>query len=523
MSERVDRRKFITGVIGGAVGGLIVGFAGGYLSAPAKAIVKTVTATKTTTIGGGAPVTETVTKTVVPTEVKPEEMPLPPEWEQMRDEQKKWLKEVGSKYAGHELLMTSEATPPSRAIQVLTDGYFTPLTGIKVTWELTPLEHVLEKITMETSTRAGKYSHFYQDQAWIARFHKDTVDPRTMWKEHPELTLPHFMPEDFLPPLVEHIAMFPPADKMVGIVCDIPIFLTIFRKDIFDKEGLPIPKDPDTYMEVVKKINDKYAPETYGTTGQLKGGHYSLYCDWTWYHWTHGAGHYAAGTGEPIVNEPEGVDALNYLLELMNYMPPGVTTWDWSGEAESFAAGRAAIYSAWGEFFPMYDTPAKSKIVGLADSTTVPKEYKLRDPKTVAYLEMPRAAHQGGSIYALSAYTKERDAGWIFLQWATNWDTQALSSVLGGGASPVRKTSYIDPRVTAKYKVCPGTTRHFLTTYESIMYRMGTEPHYPEHPEVADMIAHALADLFAGKFSDAKSTLDFIAKRMKEIVKTPVY
>ena len=32
---------------------------------------------------------------------------------------------------------------------------------------------------------------------------------------------------------------------------------------------------------------------------------------------------------------------LEYMLELGKYMPPGSTTWDWSGEADAVAQGMA--------------------------------------------------------------------------------------------------------------------------------------------------------------------------------------
>jgi len=175
--------------------------------------------------------------------------------------------------------------PPSGAISSMTDSEFTPATGITVSWELTPLEHVLEKVTMDAATCTGRYDLYYLDQSWDARFAADTIDIRDMWKTHPELTFPNWNlgtdingpDSDVIPGLVTHDGMY--KGKLVGPPCDCPIHETAYRKDIFDKFGYSMPSSLDQYMEYAKAINDKMAPEVYGTTGELKGGHYSLYCD----------------------------------------------------------------------------------------------------------------------------------------------------------------------------------------------------------------------------------------------------
>lgn len=427
---------------------------------------------------------------------------------QPESEVQAWLRDVGSAFEGTTLKIVSEATPPSRAIFSMAQQEFEPVTGIKIEWELLPLDQVLQKISVDAAGKLGQYDMYYLDQAWIARFKDDTVDPREYDEQKPDLRFPNYDWNDFLEPLVRHVATY--QGKMVGIPADIPIFITMYRTDIFEQLKLEVPTTLDQYLEVIKAINDELAPTTYGTVGQLKSGHYSLETHWTAWLWGHGGSVFNAD-GECVVDDENGIAGLEYMMQLKQYMPPGATTWDWDGEANAFAQGLAGIYTSWGEFFPLFNTPEKSKIVGKAAAALPPKEKALRRPEECGFEETPGISHQGGSVYAMSAYSKNKDALWVFLQWATSSDIQTRASLLGGGASPMRRSTFADPRVKEKQQV-GGLTQHFPVQEQAILTRMGTEPHLPAWPEIAnDVFAVELGKLVTGQ-QDIVTT----AKNMKQ-------
>ncbi len=215
---------------------------------------------------------------------------------------------------------------------------------------------------------------------------------------------------------------------------------------------------------------------------------------------------------------PQAVAAMEYMLELGKYMPPGATTWDWSGEADSFTQGLAGIYISWGEFFPSFDDPEKSKIVGLAEPAACPQEIALRTKAETSFDETPGISHQGGSSLAISKFSKNVDAAWIFLQWATSSDITTRASLLGGGATPIRKSNFEDPRIKENNRVMPGTTRHFDVTFDAIMNSMGTEPHLPAWASLSvDSFAVELGKMTTGQ-QDIKTTLDNMAKAAAEAV-----
>ena len=99
--------------------------------------------------------------------------------------------------------------------------------------------------------------------------------------------MPGFDWDDFSKPLVDGSRMYD--GKMVGIPFDIPIFILMYRKDMFEKHGIKVPTTLDEFMAAVKEITAaEKANGIYGTAGQAKSGHYSLECDWTGAGWGHG-------------------------------------------------------------------------------------------------------------------------------------------------------------------------------------------------------------------------------------------
>ena len=427
------------------------------------------------------------------------------------DEIVKWLTDVGAKYKGASIKVVSEETPPSRAIINLKKKLFEDYTGITVNWEVVPLDQVLAKVSQDTAAQLGANDIYYFDQAWVGRFINDTYDPRELLQSKPDMAMPNYNIDDFLPSLVKHIAMF--GDKMIGFPCDVPIFMYFYRQDIYDKMGLKPATTMDEYLAHAKAINEAMAADgTYGTVGQMKSGHYALECDMTAWVWSHGGSVFTAD-GKCSLNDQQGVTGVDYMRELQKYMPSAVTTYDWGGQATAIQQGQGGQVITWGEDFPGWDDPTNSKVSGLMETATLPANVAQRKPEEAGFEETPDLGHQGGSTYCLSKYSKNADPAWVFLQWATCSNTQTLASVIGGGASPMRQSTFDDPRVKAMEKVGAGTTRHFPAMLEVIKTRMGTEPHLPQWPLIAtDVIAVGLGKLTTGGYGSTQEGMDDIAK-----------
>lgn len=435
--------------------------------------------------------------------------------EEQPDEIVQWLTDVGGQFSGASIKVVSEETPPSRAIINLKKSLFEDITGITVNWEVVPLDQVLAKVSQDAASQLGANDIYYFDQAWVGRFINDTFDPRELFEQKPDLAMPNYDIDDFLPTLVQHIATY--GDKMIGFPCDVPIFMYFYRKDIYDEMGLTPATTMEEYLANAKAINDAMAADgTYGTVGQMKSGHYSLETDMTAYVWSHGGSVFTAD-GMCSLNDQAAVTGVDYMRELQQYMPAAVTTYDWGGQATAIQQGQGGQVITWGEDFPGWDDPASSAVSGLMEPAALPANTAQRSPDEAGFEEVPDLGHQGGSTYCLSRYSKQADPAWIFLQWATSSNTQTLASVIGGGASPMRQSTFDDPRVKEMAKVGAGTTRHFPAMLEVIQTRMGTEPHLPQWPLIAtDIIAVELGKLTTGGYGSTQEGMDTIKRLVDE-------
>ena len=428
-----------------------------------------------------------------------------------------WLKEVGKPFAGQTVRLATESTPPSNAINSALKPYFEDATGIKVEIEVLPLEQVLQKLTLDVASGLGTYDLYYLDQSWMAAFSQDVIDPREKYESNKDLAMPGYDFDDFLKALVDGISMYD--GIMCGVPYDIPIFIQMYREDVFEELGLKPATTMAEFLSNAQKIQEAKGPEIYGTTGQMKSGHYSLECDWTAWLWGHGGSIFGPDkmfTG----NDEAGIEAMKYWVELKKNMPEAVTSWTWDGQGQSVGQGIAGTCLSWGEFFPSWDAPESSNVSGLMNATVPPSATSLRTVEETGFGEIPGVGHQGGSSLAVSKYAKSPDAAWLFAQWATSKETQVFITTLGGGTGPTRSSAYDDPRVKANAKRgIAGTTRHLDAVRETIASHMGSEPDLPEWAELSnDIIPVELGRFWAGEYNEPKEVMDYIADQVNNIV-----
>jgi len=429
--------------------------------------------------------------------------------EGLPDNQAKWLKEVGGKYRGTKIRFTSEATPPTLVLTQIKEE-FTQATGIEVELEILPLEQVLAELTQDVRGRLGRNDLYYLDQSWIAAFAEDTVNPKRYYKAYPELAMPDFDFGDFSHPLVEGVSLV--NGRWIGIPYDIPIFILMYRKDLLDKHNISVPTTYPEFSNAVKAMTE--AGKAYGIFGtglQAKSGHYSLECDWSQAVWGHGGSIFAEDK-RFSANDDQSVAGLEWYQELLKYAPPNSTDSTWDGQFQMMLSGQVAIVQSWDEFFPGLDAD-DSKVRGLWEPARPLTPVSLRARTDCGFDEKPNAAHQGGSSIALSKYSRNREAAWIFMQWRTCKEIMTRCT-LAGGFAPTRNSCFEDPRVKAKAKVMAGTTRHLKVVKWTINNVIATEPHFPQWIGYStNELPTEIGKLLTGQAygGDAKKCMDALA------------
>ena len=434
------------------------------------------------------------------------------------DETAKWLKDVGGQFKGAKVRFTSEATPPTVVLNHIKNEFTEP-TGIDVEIEIVPLEQVLAKAMQDVQGRLGSCDIYYLDQSWAATFSADTIDPVQHYKDKPDLAMPGLDFHDFSKPLVHGLAVY--NGKWVGIPFDIPIFITMYRKDILDKNGIKPPTNFDEFTAAVQAITEtEKANGIFGTGLQAKSGHYSLACDWSAAVWGHGGSIFGADK-KFKGNDDQGIKGLQWYQEILKYAPPESTASTWYGQFQMMQSGRVALVNGWAEFFPGLDAE-NSKVRGLWEpSRPISSMLGIRSMNDAGFGEVPNVGHQGGSILGLSKYSKNLDAAWIFMQWACSKEIMTRCTLLGGFA-PTRNSTFEDPRVKAKAVIGPGTTRHLEIVKWTIDNVMASEPDMPLWAGLSNNeIPNELGKLLTGQDygGNAKKCMDNVANLIDKAVK----
>lgn len=430
----------------------------------------------------------------------------------------RFCREVGRKFKGTKIRYTSEATPPTVALNQI-KRQFTDLTGIEVEIDIVPLETVLARATEDAKRQLGKYDLYYLDQAWIANFAPDVIDPYDYYRRKPDLAMPGFDWEDFSRPLIEGVSLY--KGKWVGVPFDIPVFMLMYRKDLLEKHKIDVPKTCKEFARVVTAIGtEEKANGVFGTGLQAKSGHFSLACDWFQAVWDHG-GSVFGNDGMFKGNDEQGVNGLKWYMDLLSKSPPKSTSADWDDQFQMMVSGQVAIVQTWAESFPGLDA-ADSRVKGLWEpARPLKSDVPLRARADAGFGEIPNYALQGGSVISLSRYSRNIDAAWVFMQWACCKEIMTRCTLLGGSA-PMRRSAWDDPRLKAKAVVGPGTTRHLDVVRWTIDNAMATQPHMPIWESLSSHdIPTELGRLLTGQAygNSPKKCMDAIARTVDARVK----
>src|SRR5205814_7171125 len=74
--------------------------------------------------------------------------------------------------------------------------------------------------------------------------------------------------------------------------------------------------------------------------------------------------------GKPSVNSPEGIAALQFMVEMGKYSPPGYTSFNAAEVSAHLLQGTAAMSINWPAWISAFSDPSNSKVIGKTEFTT---------------------------------------------------------------------------------------------------------------------------------------------------------
>ncbi len=324
-------------------------------------------------------------------------------------------------------------------------------TGTHINIAQFPYANLFEKELIDLKSRTGAYDLIMIDDPWFPRFANE-----------------HLLTE--LSPLLRGSAVAGPDSDLVETSMALcrhpyetgPLFalpyvgnsqLFFYRKDLFEKHSLNPPATWNDVLVAAKTIHEK--EKTGANGGQIYGyvmraaqGNAAV-ADFMPIFWAFG-GEMFDKNGKPTVNSPEGITALEFMIELGKYSPPGYASFNADEVGAHLLQGTAAMSINWPAWLSAFSDESKSKVIGKMEFTTLPAAKK------------PGQAEIGNWLLAVPRDSHNAQLAVEFLIWATSSEQMKRSAERGN--PPTRKSLFQDAELVQKFPTYPAQLRSLETS-----------------------------------------------------------
>ena len=120
----------------------------------------------------------------------------------------------------------------------------------------------------------------------------------------------------------------------------------MYRKDVLSDLGIDVPKTYEDMLAAAEKIRS--AGVMKNPVGGAYAAGWNLAQEFNNMFLGYGGSHFEAGSANPSVNSKAGIDALNMMKSLSEYMNPDFLTHDSNATNAEYRAGNIALLNMWG-------------------------------------------------------------------------------------------------------------------------------------------------------------------------------
>lgn len=343
-------------------------------------------------------------------------------------------------YEGSTLVVNFPAHPHFDAVmQVLPQ--FTEETGIRVEVDQLQYLKMREKQTLELTKNKGDYDLIaYVVFSKADYVYADQLENLAKYFMNPALADPNYDAEDLIDGYVGNIGVsggakgyLPgPTGSLFGIPFGSETSILGYRKDIFDKHGLEVPKTYDDLLELACRIPE-LEPGMGGLASRAASGHHASHAYLL--HLAPLGGRIFDDNWNPIMNNEEGVKAAEALKTIVECGAEGAETFGFAEAGASFLQGNSAMFLDSTVFAGQVNNPEKSKVFGKIGWAPHPEGAR-------------RGSQTGGFGIGIPTNAQNKDAAFLLMQWLTSKEADKAIAVAGG--NPSRFSTHSDPDVLAE-------------------------------------------------------------------------
>src|SRR5215510_12740521 len=319
-------------------------------------------------------------------------------------------------------------------------------TGTHIEIAELPYTNLFEKELIDLKSRTGAYDLIMLDDPWFPRFSSEQLltDLTPLLQQRGQSN----PDSDFIDTSIALCRHPYQTGSLYAFLYVGNSQLFFYRKDLFEKHSLKPPTTWNDVLVAAKTIQEKEnagakGSQIYGYVMRAEQGNAAV-ADFMPIFWAFGGEMFDA-SGKPSVNSPEGIAALQLMIELGKYSPPGYVSFNASDVGAHLLQGTAAMSINWPAWISSFSDPQKSKVIGKIEFTTLPSGQKQGQ------------AEIGNWLIAIPRDSRNAADAMDFLIWATS--AQQMKQSAQRGNPPTRKSLFQDAELVAKNPAYPAQLR----------------------------------------------------------------
>jgi multiple sugar transport system substrate-binding protein len=311
--------------------------------------------------------------------------------------------------------------------------WFEEETGARVNVLIVPYGNVTEKAVLDVTSGAGEYDVIEYWYPMLGSLVENGVlTDVTDWFDD---NADEFNADDFIPVFLDHFTEI--EGTRYGIPYDGDLHILHYNTTLFDKYNLEPPETWDDYLDACKTITEGEAGnEIYGCG--IMGVKVPIILIGTFLNRLCGfGGAFFDAEGNPTINSPESVAALDALLEQAPYALPEPAAVAFDEMLGGWLTGRVGMAEFWTDLGQMTDNPEQSTIIGEWAPVPMPMGTG------------PNATHcaplNAGFGLGVSTMAQDPELAQEFMRFNARPDINVRANTIVGGLDPTRWTTLDDP------------------------------------------------------------------------------
>jgi multiple sugar transport system substrate-binding protein len=367
------------------------------------------------------------------------------------------------------------------------------LTGAKLQVEVVPEGEVFPKLQTALAAKSPTYDFFVIDHIYLAKMAK------AGWVMKVTDRLTPALKDDILPFALQAVEY---NGQFYGLPWKAEFMSFIYNKQMLAEAGIAgPPKTLDEFVDTCLKLKEKKIVD-YPMAFTWAANYEQVTVDWVMYLSAMG-GQVFTPDGEPAFNEGAGVEALQFMVDLIHkyqIVDQAALTLRGGGvRRDLMTGGKAAFALLWSFPLVQMNDPAKSPRAGQFDAALAPAGKG--GPFSVA----------GPMAFGVSAFSKNPEAAWEFISHLAGPKGHKYM-FLKEGTAPGYKSVLADPEVASKLQQIGGPVYAEQAKY------LAVRPPLPYYDEWSAKIQEGIQAALV-KQKTPKQVLDEAAAFTKELQK----